>query len=99
MLADYENPKVHRKFVRFCREGGCLDYAARRYRRRLDQDPADERAKAALVEIREQAMAGLVPVLRKERRGPSGLSLALAGIAAGLLALAVGYVLRRMALF
>ncbi len=68
VLANYDRRPLHLKFVAFCRNAGCLDYAARRYRARLDADPDDSVARDMLAEIEDQALAGLVPVVRKERR-------------------------------
>lgn len=95
VLDRWDQEPAHRAFIAFCREAGCLDYAARRYRRRHDTSPEQvERTTWALAEIRDQAMAGLVPVLRKEPPRHRGITMAISGILAAGLALWLGYALR-----
>lgn len=95
--ARWGEDKLHRGFIGFCRDSGCLDYAARRYRRWLDAHPGDERAAKALEEIREQALLCLTPLDRKSTaRQRSNTVWAVSGILAALLALLTAYLVRRM---
>ena len=64
----------------------------------MDADPSDHRAREALKEIREQAMAGLVPVVRGAPKSYSAFTWAVAGILAALLALLVAYLMQRLGL-
>ncbi|MBM4319173.1 MAG: hypothetical protein FJ125_04250 [Deltaproteobacteria bacterium] len=96
LLAHWNEEKLHHAFIRFCKESGCLDYAARRYRRRLDAHPGEEQARKALEEICEQALTCLAPLDRKAvTRQRSGLVWAVSGILAALLALLLAYFIRR----
>ena len=58
----YDRDKVHRAFAEFCKRAGALDYAARRYRRVIDQrGPEDAAAARGLARIQTLAFTKLQP--------------------------------------
>jgi len=84
----YDADKVHKAFVQFCHRASALDYAARRYRRIIDQQgPDDEVAARGLARIQNMAFATLQPRPQTSALGTVakwiGAALLLIGVASG----------------
>ncbi len=62
VLKRYDADKVHRAFVEFCHRARALDYAARRYRRIIDQrGPEEPGAARGLARLQTLAFSSLRP--------------------------------------
>jgi len=97
VLRSWTTPKRHRDFVRFCADAGCLDYAARRYRRWQDHHGGgDAQADWALQEIQRLALTALTPTQRPEHRRFSTTTLVVAALFAALLALLFASLFQRL---